>query len=116
MRDRSIGLATFAGVLLLALAPAASAQAALNSTESDDGAKRSSVNAAQVAQTEPSVRTRSAGARGSAKLRCWSYGKLVYEGTARGQITPAQPAVFSVPSDERAIQILDLKSGFCVLD
>lgn len=110
MITRTLHAAVAALVLALTAAPAG---AALNSTESAEPAKGPTVNAAQA--TPPARPARAAG-RGTGTLRCWNYGRLVYEGSARGQVTPTQSAVFNVPSDDRNVQIIDLKSGFCVLD
>ena len=54
--------------------------------------------------------------RSGSMLRCWNYGRLVYEGPVAGVARDAPPGTTINLPGARPKQILDLKSGLCIVD
>ncbi|MFN0299083.1 MAG: hypothetical protein ACKVQU_01885 [Burkholderiales bacterium] len=50
-------------------------------------------------------------------LRCWNFGRLVYEGPVSGPAQGSGASGITVPvSSGRPKQILDMKQGLCIID
>jgi hypothetical protein len=61
-------------------------------------------------------RSPNAASRGGYLMRCWNYGRLVYEAPVSGFAPMGNTGnAFMVPGDQQK-QILDMRSGLCVIE
>lgn len=74
-------------------------------------------DAASVKDTKaPTGKSQSQSARSGLQIRCWNYGKLVYEAPVGSFVAvSAAGNVVTVPGTQQK-QILDMRSGLCVIE
>lgn len=68
--------------------------------------------------SRPTTSTKSppSGGRGGTSMRCWNYGRLVLETQVSGFVAPnAGAGVVNLPGSSQK-QILDLRSGLCLIE
>lgn len=102
--------------LLLSLSAAAGVQegvvkVGLNSDNAKDSAAAVKDGKASAGKQQATA------ARSGLLLRCWNYGKLVYEAPAGGFVTASAGSsnVVTVPGTQQK-QILDMRGGLCVIE
>lgn len=118
---RLIGPSALAGLVglticLSSVAPSVSANERLQLIKiglNTDGAKGApSAKEAKAA----SGRSQASSARSGLQMRCWNYGRLVYDAPVGG-FAPVGTSgnVFMVPGSQQK-QVLDMRSGLCVIE
>jgi hypothetical protein len=63
-----------------------------------------------------SAKSPGASSRSGIVMRCWNYGRLVYESSVSGFVASSQNSnVVTVPGNPQK-QVLDMRSGLCVIE
>ncbi len=79
---------------------------------SEDAKTTGSAKEAKAGSTKPAGST----TRSGILMRCWNYGRLVYESPVSGFVTSSPSGnVVTVPGSPQK-QILDMRSGLCVIE
>jgi hypothetical protein len=73
-------------------------------------------NTGAVAASEQASTVRDTRKAGGHTLRCWQYGRLLYEGSGFRQDTERSATAVTVPrADGDSVVVLDLKDAICIL-